>query len=100
MHLHPPFPQRATSEISAEYQRVATETQPWPESCESSSSTNQRNAMLHWTITFLILALVAGLLGFTGMAGASYQIAQVLFFVFLVMLVISFLKGGLKGSPR
>jgi uncharacterized membrane protein YtjA (UPF0391 family) len=67
---------------------------------QNKGSTNQWNSMLHWTITFLILALVAGLLGFTGLAGASYQIAQVLFVVFLVLLVVSFLTGGLKGSPR
>jgi uncharacterized membrane protein YtjA (UPF0391 family) len=67
---------------------------------QNTVSTKQGTPMLHWTITFLILALVAGLLGFTGMAGASYQIAQILFVVFLVMLVISFLKSGLKGSPH
>jgi uncharacterized membrane protein YtjA (UPF0391 family) len=57
-------------------------------------------AMLHWTITFLILALIAGLLGFTGIAGAAAGIAQILFIVFLVLLVASFLRGGLKGKTH
>ncbi len=54
--------------------------------------------VLHWIITFLILALIAGLLGFTGLAGASVDIAQILFYVFLVLLVISFLARALKGK--
>ncbi|WP_367871189.1 DUF1328 domain-containing protein [Luteolibacter sp. Populi] len=54
--------------------------------------------MLHWTITFLILALVAGLLGFTTIAGASFGIAKVLFVVFLVLLVVSFFSNALRGK--
>lgn len=54
--------------------------------------------MLHWTITFLILALIAGLLGFTGIAGAAAGIAQVLFVVFLVLLVVSALSRALRGK--
>lgn len=45
--------------------------------------------MLSWTVTFLVLALVAGLFGFGLVAGMAYSIAQILFFVFLVLLVIS-----------
>ncbi len=54
--------------------------------------------MLQWTITFLILALVAGLLGFTDVAGASAGIAKVLFFIFLILLVISGLSRALRGK--
>ena len=50
--------------------------------------------MLSWSITFLIIALVAGLLGFTAIAGASIAFAKVLFFVFLVLFVASLLMGG------
>ena len=35
--------------------------------------------MLNWSITFLIIGLIAGVLGFTGVAGAATQIAWVLF---------------------
>ena len=31
--------------------------------------------MLSWALTFLVLALVAGLLGFSGIAGVSANIA-------------------------
>ena len=46
--------------------------------------------MLHWTLVFLVVALIAGLLGFTSIAGTSVEIAKILFFVFLAIYVISF----------
>ncbi|MEO5712418.1 MAG: DUF1328 domain-containing protein [Luteolibacter sp.] len=53
--------------------------------------------MLGWSITFLLLAIVAGLLGFVVVAGAAASIAKVLFFVFLILLVVSALSRALKG---
>ena len=47
--------------------------------------------MLHWTLVFLVLALIAAILGFGGLAGAAIGIAKILFFVFLVVWLISFL---------
>jgi uncharacterized membrane protein YtjA (UPF0391 family) len=47
--------------------------------------------MLHWSLMFLILALIAAVLGFGGLAGAAIGIAKVLFFVFLVVWLIAFL---------
>ncbi len=38
---------------------------------------------------FLVIALVAGALGFGGIAGTSAGIAQIIFFAFLVLLVLS-----------
>jgi uncharacterized membrane protein YtjA (UPF0391 family) len=49
--------------------------------------------MLSWSITLLVIALVAALLGFTGIAGAAAGIAKILFGVFLVLFVISLLFG-------
>jgi uncharacterized membrane protein YtjA (UPF0391 family) len=49
--------------------------------------------MLNWSITFLIIGLIAGVLGFTGVAGAATQIAWVLFVVFLVLFLISLVMG-------
>ena len=40
--------------------------------------------MLHWSLMFLIFALIAAVLGFGGLAGAAVGIAKILFFVFLV----------------
>ena len=49
--------------------------------------------MLSWTITFLVIALIAALLGFTAIAGAAIGFAKIVFFVFLVLFVLSFLMG-------
>ena len=49
--------------------------------------------MLSWAITFLIIALVAAVLGFGGLAGTAVGIAKLLFFVFLVLFVVSLLMG-------
>jgi uncharacterized membrane protein YtjA (UPF0391 family) len=45
--------------------------------------------MLYWTIVFLIIALVSGVLGFGGIAGTAMGIAQVLFVIFLVLFLVS-----------
>ncbi len=50
--------------------------------------------MLKWSVIFLIIAIIAGLLGFTTIAGTSIAIAKVLFFVFLVIFIISLIAGG------
>ncbi len=49
--------------------------------------------MIRWAITFAILALVAGVLGFGGLAGDFAYIAQILLFVFLALIVISVIAG-------
>lgn len=55
--------------------------------------------MLNWVVTFLIIALVAALLGFGGIAGASLEIAKVIFFVALLLFAIAAI-GGLVGGRR
>jgi uncharacterized membrane protein YtjA (UPF0391 family) len=49
--------------------------------------------MLRWAFIFLIVGLIAGLLGFTGIAGASIGIAKFLFFLFLAVFVIMLVLG-------
>lgn len=60
-----------------------------PQGCKATI--RERNLMLNWTLTFLIIALIAGLLGFTGVAGTAMGIAQILFVVFLVLFLASLL---------
>ncbi len=45
--------------------------------------------MLHWTLVFLVIALVAALLGFGSLAGTAALIAKVLFGVFLILWLVS-----------
>lgn len=48
--------------------------------------------MLSYAITFLLLALVAGILGFGVIAGTAAAIAKILFIVFLVLFIASLLR--------
>jgi len=49
--------------------------------------------MLNYAVLFFIIALVAGLFGFTGIAAGAVEIAKILFFVFLVLFVVSLVFG-------
>ncbi|MCA9125503.1 MAG: DUF1328 domain-containing protein [Planctomycetales bacterium] len=49
--------------------------------------------MLSWALTFLVISLIAAVLGFGVVAGTAASIAKLLFFVFLVLFVISLLIG-------
>ena len=53
--------------------------------------------MLSWAITFLIIALIAAVLGFGGLAGTTIGIAKIIFFVFIALFIVSFLMG--RRSP-
>jgi uncharacterized membrane protein YtjA (UPF0391 family) len=53
--------------------------------------------MLGWALTFLVVALIAGVLGFTTVAGASIAIAKILFFVFLVLFIVSLVMHLVRG---
>jgi uncharacterized membrane protein YtjA (UPF0391 family) len=54
--------------------------------------------MLHLVVTLLIIALIAGLLGFGGIAGTAVGLAKIIFFVALVLFVVSLIFGGMRGS--
>lgn len=53
--------------------------------------------MLSWALIFLVIALIAGLLGFTSIAGAAIGIAKILFVVFLVLFLVSTLMHLVRG---
>lgn len=56
--------------------------------------------MLGWVLTFLVVALIAGVLGFGGIAGASVEIAKIIFFIAVVLFLISVIFGAFRGrSP-
>jgi len=45
--------------------------------------------MLNWALTFLVIALLAALFGFSGIAIASAGIAKILFYIFVVLFLVS-----------
>ncbi|HEY8573915.1 DUF1328 domain-containing protein [Phenylobacterium sp.] len=55
--------------------------------------------MLGWALTFLVVALIAALLGFTSIAGAAMGVAKILFFVFLVLFLVSIVMHFVRGRP-
>jgi uncharacterized membrane protein YtjA (UPF0391 family) len=59
----------------------------------------ERNLMLSWALTFLIIALIAAVLGFGGIAGSAAWIAQVLFGIFIILFLVSFLFRGRPPRP-
>jgi uncharacterized membrane protein YtjA (UPF0391 family) len=49
--------------------------------------------MLRYAVIFLVVAILAGWLGFASLSGTAAWIAKVLVVVFLVLFVVSLLRG-------
>ncbi|HLI30348.1 MAG TPA: DUF1328 domain-containing protein [Terriglobia bacterium] len=47
--------------------------------------------MLYWAFMFLVIAIIAGLLGFGAIAFAAAGIAKILFWLFLIFFIVSLL---------
>jgi uncharacterized membrane protein YtjA (UPF0391 family) len=56
--------------------------------------------MLSWVVTFLVIALIAGILGFGGVAGASIEIAKIIFFIAAILFVVSAVIGVARGRSQ
>jgi uncharacterized membrane protein YtjA (UPF0391 family) len=56
--------------------------------------------MLSWVVTFLVIALIAGVLGFGGIAGASVEIAKAIFFIAVLLFLISAVVGLVRGRTN
>ena len=53
--------------------------------------------MFGWAITFLIIALIAAILGFGGIAGFAMEAAKLIFFVAIVLFLIAAVVGLVRG---
>jgi uncharacterized membrane protein YtjA (UPF0391 family) len=74
-----------------------------PTALRAPSETNRKHEvldMLGWVVTFLIIALIAGILGFGGLAGASIEIAKIIFFIAVVLFLVSAVVGVTRGRNR
>ena len=49
--------------------------------------------LLYWAVIFLIVALVAGVLGFGGVAGTAAQGASLLFWIAIILFVVALVAG-------
>jgi uncharacterized membrane protein YtjA (UPF0391 family) len=54
--------------------------------------------MLGWSMTFLVVALIAAVFGFGLIASTAAGIAKILFVVFLVLFVASIVMGRGRSS--
>jgi uncharacterized membrane protein YtjA (UPF0391 family) len=59
----------------------------------------EENIMLHMALVFLVIGLIAALLGFTTIAGASFAIAKFLAGLFLFLFIV-FLLIALIATKR
>jgi uncharacterized membrane protein YtjA (UPF0391 family) len=56
--------------------------------------------MLYYAVVFLLIAIVAGVLGFGVVAFAAAGIAKILFFLFLIMFIVSLLMHAPRGGSH
>lgn len=49
--------------------------------------------MLRWAITFFIIAVIAGVLGFWGLESTAAWVAKMFFVAFLFVAVLSLISG-------
>ena len=54
--------------------------------------------LLHWAIVFLVVALIAGLLGFGGVAGTAMAGAKILFWVAIILAVLAFFGSRVRRN--
>jgi uncharacterized membrane protein YtjA (UPF0391 family) len=54
--------------------------------------------MLKWAVVFLLIAIVAGIFGFTGVEEASASIAKILFGIFMVLFIGAVVIGLAIGA--
>lgn len=53
--------------------------------------------MMGWAVTFLIVALIAAVLGFGGTAGVAIEAAKLVFFVAVILFAIAAIVGLVRG---
>ena len=54
--------------------------------------------MLHYSVIFLVIALVATLFGFGGIASGAVEIAKILFFIFALIAIVTFVISLVKKT--
>jgi uncharacterized membrane protein YtjA (UPF0391 family) len=55
--------------------------------------------MLRLAILFVVIALIAALLGFTSVVGPAMEGARIFFIVLIILAVLSFLGGAVRRPP-
>jgi uncharacterized membrane protein YtjA (UPF0391 family) len=65
---------------------------------EASIYGREDKYMLRWALTFFVVALIAGVLGFAGVALAAAGIAKMLFYLFLILFLVTLVGHLLRRT--
>ena len=61
--------------------------------CHSDKNSSGGFDMFSWALTFLVIGLIAAVLGFTGVAGTATNIAWILFVVGIILAIVFAVAG-------
>ena len=61
--------------------------------CKVPNHFYKDKAMLSWALIFLIVGIIAGVLGLSGIAGTATNIAWILFVIGLILALVFFITG-------
>jgi uncharacterized membrane protein YtjA (UPF0391 family) len=56
--------------------------------------------MLGWVAVLLVIALIAGVLGFGGIAGTAIGLAKLIFYIAVILFLVSIVFGYSRGGFR
>ena len=71
----------------------AEATTPYGLARDLHKSMSEALNVLHYSVLFLVIALIAAFFGFGGVAGTAASIAKILFVVFLVLFLVGLVTG-------
>jgi uncharacterized membrane protein YtjA (UPF0391 family) len=72
---------------------------PWVRAFARHIPHQKDGTMLHWALTFFVIALIAAVLGFRGVAGLSAEMGYVFVVVAIIFLAIGLLTGRAPVGP-
>jgi uncharacterized membrane protein YtjA (UPF0391 family) len=56
------------------------------------------SSLLHWAVVFLVVAIIAAVLGFGGLAGTAVGAAKLLFWVAIILAIIAFIGNAMRRA--
>ena len=60
---------------------------------------SERSLMLYYSLVFLVIAMLAGVLGFGLVAFAAAEVARICFFIFVVLFLVSLISHVSRSRP-
>src|SRR5215208_3950659 len=89
-------PRRAS--LGTDIERLRTTKLAIRDPPSHSCSVRRNRMLLRWALIFLVVALIAAVLGFGGIAGGAADFARILFYLFLAVFVVSLIMGLVRRA--